>query len=73
MRISEKAPSRDCLESLGGRDDGLRSVPWRAGDTPQICPTPNGVASARIFPSPQGKDAPGFMAYELSSTPSSTS
>src|SRR5215208_4064574 len=47
---------------LGGRDDGLRSAPWRAGDTPRICPTTNGVLSARIFPSPREKDAPGCTA-----------
>jgi methylglyoxal synthase len=41
--------SPSCLEEavwkvLGGRDGGLRSVPWRAGDTLLICPTTNGVA-----------------------------
>src|SRR3712207_9423084 len=57
---------------LGRRDGDLRSVPWRAGDTPRTCPTTNGVASARIFPSPQGGDAQGFTACGRSSTPSST-
>src|SRR3712207_5924423 len=57
---------------LGRRDGGLRSVPWSARDTPRTCPTTNGVASARIFPSPQGGDAQGFMACGRSSTPSST-
>jgi Transposase DDE domain len=33
-------------------------VPRRAGDTPQICPTPNCVASVRIFPSPHGTRTP---------------
>src|SRR5215210_3999470 len=57
---------------LGGRDGGLRSTLWRAGDILRIYPTMNGGASARIFPSPQDKDAPGFTACERSSTPSST-
>src|SRR5215218_5658598 len=57
---------------LGGRDGGLRSALWRAGDTPPICPTTNGVASVRIFPSPQGGDVLGYTAYGRSSTPSST-
>ena len=69
---SENSPSRDCLESLGGRDGGLRSVLWRAGDTPRICQTVNGVASARIFPVLQGKDVPGFTASGRSSMPFST-
>jgi hypothetical protein len=56
---------------LSGRDGGLRSTLWRAGDTPPICQTTNGGASSPISPSPQGKDAQGFTAYELSSTPSS--
>src|SRR5918998_6944573 len=58
---------------LGGRDGGLRSVPWRAVDTLRICPTTNGVTSARIFPSPQGGDLLGCTPYGRSSTPSSTS
>jgi hypothetical protein len=58
---------------LGGRDGGLRFAPWRAGDTLQICPTTNGVASVRIFPSPQGGDVLGCTPYGRSSTPSSTS
>jgi hypothetical protein len=51
---------------LGGRDGGLRSAPWRAGDILRICPTTNGVASARICPLLQAKDALGFTAYGLS-------
>src|SRR5829696_4671332 len=47
---------------LAGRDGGLRSALWRAKDTPRICPTTNGVASAHIFPSPQDKDAPASTA-----------
>jgi|SRR5215218_5294846 len=58
---------------LGERSGSLRSAPWRAGDTLRICPTTNGVASARICPDPQDKDALGFTAYGRSSTPSSTS
>jgi hypothetical protein len=42
------------MESLGGRDGVLRSALWRAGDTPQICQTMNGVTSARIFPVQRG-------------------
>jgi hypothetical protein len=72
-RTSENASSETVWKVLGGRDGGLRSTPWRAGDTPQICPTTNGIASARICPSPQDKDAPGFTAYGRSSTLSSTS
>ena len=52
----------------GGRDGELRSAPWRAGDTPRIYPTTNGVASARIFPSPRAGDALDFTAYGRSST-----
>jgi hypothetical protein len=40
--------SPKCLERLSGKsrgcDGGLRSALWRAGDTPRICPTTNGVA-----------------------------
>lgn len=43
---------------LGGRDGGLRFAPCRAGDTLQICPTTNGVASGGIFPSPPGWGRP---------------
>src|SRR3954454_11606945 len=57
---------------LGRRDGGLRSALWRAGDTLRICPTTNGVASIRIFPSPQGGDVLGCTAYGRSSTLSST-
>jgi len=57
---------------LSGCEGGLRSALWRAGDTLRICPTTNGVASARICLAPQGEDAPGFTAYGRSSTPSST-
>src|SRR5215212_11094955 len=71
----QQFPRRTLLETVwkvfSERDGGLRCAPWRAGDTPRICPT-NGVASAHIFLSPQGKDALGFTAYGRSSTPSST-
>jgi transposase len=43
---------------LSGCVGGLRSAPWKAGDTLRICPTTNGVASARICPAPQGEERP---------------
>src|SRR3712207_2680547 len=49
---------------LGGRDGCLRSLPWRARDTPRIFPTTNGAVSARICPSTRDKEAPGFTAYK---------
>jgi hypothetical protein len=55
-------PRETVWKVLGGRDVGLRSAPWRAEDTPRICPTNNGVVSARTCPAPQEKDAPGFTA-----------
>jgi hypothetical protein len=50
----------------------LVGTPWRVGDTLRICPTTNGGASVRIFPSPQGGDVLGCTVYGRSSTPSST-
>src|SRR5215213_10364071 len=67
-RLFNELPRETVWKVLGGRDGSLRCAPWRAGDTLQICPTMNGVASVRIFPSPQGGDAPGFTAYGRSST-----
>src|SRR5829696_6660065 len=72
LPLFTESPRETVWKVLGGRDGSLRCAPWRAGDTLQICPTMNGVASVRIFPSPQGGDAPGFTAYGRSSTPSST-
>jgi transposase len=64
--LDKEEPRNPLLETvwkvLGGRDVGLRSAPWRAEDTPRICPTTNGVVSARTCPAPQDKDAPGFTA-----------
>src|SRR5215213_4769970 len=71
--LFSELPRETVWKVLGGCSGGLRCAPWRAGDTPQICPTMNGVASAHIFLSPQGRDALGFTAYGRSSTPSSTS
>jgi hypothetical protein len=58
-------PFRDCPESpTHGRDGGLLCALWRAGDTPRICPTTNGVASVRIcrirphLPGPTGQGRP---------------
>ena len=69
-------PRTPLLETVwkrrGGCDGGLRSALWRTSDIPRICPTTNGVASARIFPSPPGEDAPGCTACGPSSMPSST-
>src|SRR5918994_3739473 len=53
---SENILSETVWKVLGRRDGGLRSGPCRAGDTLRICPTTNGVALVRIFPSPQGGD-----------------
>src|SRR5215213_5112887 len=58
----QRSAWRDCLETAPRHDDGLRSAPWRSPDTPRICPTTNGSASARIFPNPREKDAPGCTA-----------
>src|SRR5215217_6166812 len=65
-------PRETVWKVLGGRDGRLLSAPWRAGDILRICPTTNGVALARIYPSISDTDAPGFTACERSSTPSST-
>ena len=63
---------------LGGRVSDLRYAPWRpwrAGDTPPICPTTNGGPSAPISPicpSTPDKDAPGYTTRGRSSMRSST-
>src|SRR5829696_1282278 len=55
--------SRETVWKVLGECDGdLRLAPWRARDTPRTCPTKNGFASARFFPSTPDKDAPGFTA-----------
>ena len=45
LPLFTELPRETVWKVLGGRDGDLRSVPWRAGDTPRICPTTNGVAS----------------------------
>ena len=53
-----RVPRETVWKVLSGRDGGLRSTLWRAGDTLRICQTTNGVASGRIFPSPQDQGRP---------------
>ena len=68
-----RIPSTKTVWKLCGEHDVcLRSALRRARGTPRIRPTRNGVASARIFPNPPGKVAPGFLACGRSWRPSST-
>ncbi len=72
LPLFTELPRETVWKIVSGGDGGVRSAPWRAGDTPRIYPTTNGIASVRIFPSPQGEDVLGCTAYGQSSTPSST-
>src|SRR5918995_1721673 len=55
---SPKLVEETVWKILGGHSGDVRSSPWRAENMPRICPTKNGVTSARIFLGPKRARTP---------------